>query len=85
MRGGYPEHLWDSLIECGIDFFDSPGRFFAANELKCLMGYILLHYDIKWSNRDFLEGGYFPPSEPNGIFTRPNEDAMIMFRRRIRV
>ncbi len=85
MRGGYPELLWDSLIEYWTDFFDSPGRFFAVNELKCLMGHILLNYDIKWSNRDFLEGGYFPPSEPLGVFTGPNEDATIMFRRRIRV
>ena len=82
MRGGY----WsNSLIEYWTDFFDSPGRFFAATELKCLLGHNLLNYDIKWSNRDFLEGGYFPPSEPLGVFTGPNEDAIIMFRRRIRV
>ena len=26
----------------------SPGRFFAVNELKVMMAYILLHYDIKF-------------------------------------
>ena len=65
--------------------FDSPGRFFAVNELKCLMGNILLNYDIKWSNRGFLEGGYTPPSKAFGIFTRTDENTTIMFRRRIQV
>jgi len=46
------------------------------------MGYILLNYDIKWSNRDFMEGGYAPPNEVFGTSTRPNENAIIMFRRR---
>jgi len=90
MHGEYPEvpfyrggvvRQWSN----GLTFFDSPGRFFAANELKCLMGHILLNYDIKWPNRDFLEGGYYPPNEPFGIFTGPNENATIMFRRRTQV
>ena len=46
------------------------------------MGHILLNYDIKWSNRDFLEGGYAPPNEVLGIGGRPGENATIMFRRR---
>jgi len=62
-----------------------PGRFFAVNELKCMMGHILLNYDIKWPNRKFLEGGYAPPDETFGVDSRPNEDAAIMVRRRIRV
>ena len=41
--------------------FNSPGKFFVVNELKCRMGYILLNYDIKWSDRGFLEGGYTLP------------------------
>lgn len=70
-------------VEWCVDFIDSPGRFLAANELKCLMGYVLLNYDIKWSNRDFLEGGYAPPNEVLGVFTGPAENVVIMFRRRI--
>jgi hypothetical protein len=66
------------------DSIDSPGRFFAVNELKCLMGHILLNYDIKWSNRDLLEGGYAPPNELLGVSTRPDENATILFRRKIR-
>ena len=76
-------HLCGCFMEWCVDFIDSPGRFFAANELKCLMGYILLNYDIKWSNRDFLEGGYAPPNEVLGPTARPDENAIIMFRRRI--
>ena len=68
-----------------VDSIGSPGRFFAANELKCLMGHLLLNYDVKWPNRDFLEGGYAPPNEVIGITTRPDENATIMFRKRIRV
>ena len=49
------------------------------------MGYLLLNYDIKWPNYDLLEGGYAPPDEIHGVSSRPNEDASIMFRRRIRV
>jgi hypothetical protein len=49
------------------------------------MGHILLSYDIKWSNRDFMEGGYCPPNRLFSIFTRPDENATIMVRRRVRV
>jgi cytochrome P450 len=62
-----------------------PGRFFAVNNIQCLMAHILLNYDIKWSNCDFLEGGYTPPSDIRGIFVLPDENATIMVRRRIRV
>ncbi len=67
------------------DLFGSPGRFFAVNELKCLMGYVLMNYDVKWSNRDFMEGGYIPPLKLYGIVASPDENTTIMFRRRIRV
>ena len=72
-------------VDYWTDFFISPGRFFAINELKCLMGHILLDYDIKWSNRDFLEGGYTPANTALGILTRPNENTTIKFRRRIQI
>ena len=49
------------------------------------MGYVLINYDIKWSNRKFMEGGYTPPVGHFGIFASPDENATIMFRRRTRV
>ena len=36
----------------------SPGRFFAANELKCLLAHIVLDYDVA-----FEEGADYPPSK----------------------
>ena len=68
-----------------MTFFDSPGRFFAVSELKFLMAHVLRNYDIKWSNREFMEGGYYPPNETFGLFVRPNEEASIMFRRKMKV
>jgi hypothetical protein len=49
------------------------------------MGHLLLNYDIKWSDRDFLEGGSIPPNEVLGIFTSPDENATVMVRRKVRV
>ena len=67
------------------DFFGSPGRFFAVNELKCLIGYFLMNYDVKWPNRDFMEGGYVPPLKFYGILASPDENTTFVVRRRIRV
>jgi len=66
------------------DLFVSPGRFFAVNELKCLMGYLLMNYDVKWPHRDFMEGGYIPPLNFYGIVAAPDENTTVMIRRRIR-
>lgn len=30
-----------------MGIFSSPGRFFAANELKAILAYIVLRYDLK--------------------------------------
>jgi len=50
------------------------------------MGYLLLNYDVKWPNHDFLEGGYIPSGKPFGLSgSRPDENTKVMFRRRIRV
>ena len=85
MHGEVLATLRGTPIEQRTNLFDSPGRFFAVNELKCMMGHILLNYDIKWPNHGFLEGGYAPPDETHGLSSRPNENATVMFRRRIRV
>jgi len=47
-----------------------------------MMGYLLLNFDVKWSNRDYLEGGYFPPNKAFGIIVSPSENETVMFRRR---
>ncbi|KAF8665622.1 hypothetical protein AX16_000077 [Volvariella volvacea WC 439] len=54
-----------------------PGRFFAVNEVKCLLVHVLLHYDIK-----FLDGHGRPKDQPFGTTTMPNQSAKILFRER---
>ena len=55
-----------------------PGRWFAANEIKAIMAYILLNYDFK-----FPEGTTErPPSIPVETQLLPNHSATLMFKRR---
>ncbi|KAF5382328.1 hypothetical protein D9757_008447 [Collybiopsis confluens] len=54
-----------------------PGRFFAVNELKALVGHVLLNYDIKFEN----DGGV-PPTHWDGASSTPNRTAAVMFRKR---
>lgn len=55
----------------------SPGRFFAVNEIKALVGHILVTYDIKFEG----DGGY-PEPDWNGASLSPNGFAQVMFRKR---
>ena len=55
----------------------SPGRFFAANELKAIMAYIVVNYDIK-----FKDEGVRPPNIWHGISHLPSPYAEILFKRR---
>jgi len=56
----------------------SPGRFFAANEVKAMMAHFILNYDFK------LEQGVKPPDQWFGTSCLPNTQAPILFRRRQR-
>ena len=59
--------------------FHSPGRFFAANELKTIVAYILIHYDLK------LPGEGLRPQ--NLYLARnilPDPSGKVLFRRRKR-
>ncbi|KAI0640085.1 cytochrome P450 [Trametes polyzona] len=55
----------------------SPGRFFAANELRAMLAYIVLHYDIKLPD---------PARPPRNIywgnFVVPDPNGQVMFRKR---
>ncbi|KAJ3994525.1 cytochrome P450 [Lentinula boryana] len=55
-----------------------PGRFFAVNELKALIGEVLITYDIKFENN-----GGFPAPNWSGASASPNSLAQVMFRKRI--
>jgi hypothetical protein len=54
----------------------SPGRFFAANEVKALLAHILVNYDIKLE-----EGKRAPRTVIVGSIRMP-ERANVMFRKR---
>ena len=56
---------------------DSPGRFFAANEIKTMMAYLLLNYDIK-----FAEEGRRPANIRFGPENLPSMSAKVLFRKR---
>ena len=58
-------------------FARSPGRFFAANELKAMLAYIVLNFDIK------LEGdGKRPENIHWGPAVIPDLNARVLFRKR---
>jgi len=54
----------------------SPGRFFAANELKAMMAHILLNYDVK------LAGDARPKNFWFQGFSSPSTNAEVLFRKR---
>ncbi|KAJ7170740.1 cytochrome P450 [Mycena crocata] len=53
-----------------------PGRFFASLELKCLMSYLVLHYDVKTTVE-----GVRPPDEWFGPTSHPARNVDILFRK----
>ncbi|KAI0179442.1 putative cytochrome P450 [Hypoxylon sp. FL1284] len=55
-----------------------PGRFFASNEIKLIMAYLLLNYDFKFP----AAGTDRPVSEAAETQLIPNHDATICLRRR---
>lgn len=55
----------------------SPGRFFAANELKAMMAHIVISYDIKFENE-----GIRPPNVPFSLTLIPAPTAKVLFRKR---
>ena len=56
----------------------SPGRFFAANELKAMLAYIVLNYDLKLTSAD--------ATRPANVYfantVLPNQTGQVMFRKR---
>ena len=68
-------------ICCPRTFFfpHSPGRFFAANELKAMLAYIVVHYDLKVTGAD-------PAARPPNVYfantVLPNPKGQVLFRKR---
>ena len=62
----------------GFDVFNtiSPGRFFAVNEIKLMLAFTLLRFDIK------TKDGIRPPDWRLKWYILPNRTAEILFRKR---
>jgi hypothetical protein len=56
---------------------DSPGRFFAAVEMKMILAYILLTYDVKLDNANGRPLNYWL-----GVHVFPNPSILVSFRKR---
>ena len=64
-------HLMDERRFC------SPGRYFALAELKAMLAWLVLHYDVKMEKE-----GIFPKPTYFQAHSPPNHTAKVLFRRR---
>jgi len=78
MRGNFLFSLVGSIVVNFYSIMISPGRFFAANEIKGLLAHIVVTYDIK-----FEEGKQAPRGVHFNAIRIPGE-ANAMFRKRQR-
>ncbi len=69
----YPAKLYD--FSEGLKLVYSPGRFFAVNELKALMCYSLMNFDVKTDNK-------VPPCMWFSSERFPNPNNKVSFRKR---
>ena len=60
---------------------NSPGRFFAANEIKAITSYLLLNYDIKFADKS-LKHGEVPKSIWLGVGGIPDSKVEMLFGKR---
>jgi hypothetical protein len=79
---GHGKHAW--LVLFPSFFHDisllhrSPGRFFAANELKLMLAHLVVNYDVQFENSSHIR-------PPNVYFSNscvPNPTAKVCFRKR---
>ena len=80
---GHGRYAWYAILSWSLAKVDyhiccSPGRFFAANELKVMLAHILLNYDVKIAN-----GGGRPENMWFGRSSLPNTKAEVLFRKRV--
>ncbi|KAM6503707.1 Cytochrome P450 [Amanita muscaria] len=78
------ESMKHQIISLGVDYVlfgngrrACPGRFFVANELKLMLAYAVMNYDVKMA-----DGKGRPGSWKFGIHRAPDRSAQILFRKR---
>ncbi|KAI0668027.1 cytochrome P450 [Trametes maxima] len=80
-EGGATRH---QFVNTSVDYMPfghgkhaCPGRFFAANELKAMLAYIVLHYDL-----ELPEGTELPVNHYDQLNVTPAPKGKVMFRKR---
>ncbi len=77
-------HRWqftsisDTNLNFGAGKHACPGRFFAGNQIKMMLSYYLLHFDMK-----LKDGEARPKSMMLMMSKTPNPNVEVLFRRRI--
>lgn len=71
---GHGEHAWYILPK--VSLIISPGRFFAVAEIKSMLAFVLLRYDVKSPD------GVRPSNWEIGIRSVPDMSAKVLFRQR---
>ncbi|KAF9008808.1 cytochrome P450 [Cyathus striatus] len=81
--GGEGDNMKHQMVSLALDYIAfghgrhaCPGRFFAVNELKAMLAYVLLHYDVKLPTNNRPPDLWFEQS------FIPNPKAKVMFRKR---
>ena len=80
---GYGKHAWyvylRNTAHSVIENYNSPGRFFAATELKAMLCFVVMNYDIQLADgsKERPVNFYAP-----GAAVTPNTSAEVMIRRR---
>jgi len=79
---GYGKHAWYVYLSDTfygvIENYNSPGRFFAVNELKAMLCFVVMNYDIQLADGSKER----PVNLYSGAVVIPNTSAKVMFRRR---
>ena len=79
--GESQRHQFSSIdknhLHFGAGFNACPGRWLAGNQLKMMVGELLLNYDIK-----FLDGQSRPANTNVDEFIFPNPDTQVMMKKR---
>lgn len=80
---GSSGHKWqftsigDTNVNFGAGKHACPGRFFAGNEIKMILAYFLIHYDIR-----FKDGQERPQPMTMVMSKSPDPNAEVLFRKR---
>lgn len=77
---GHGKHAWYVLLHDTVPVLivlHSPGRFFAANELKAMMAHLVLNYDVA-----FAQEGVRPTDSFGIMAISPDPTARVLFKKR---